>query len=72
MNNRPLTYRCQEYELEILTPNHLINAGSSFPSLILSEDNTDMVWDGTEQFNQNSIHNSLDVRDKFISKFRCI
>ena len=38
INNRPLTYRDKDNDLEVVTPNHLISTGVSIPSLIISEE----------------------------------
>ena len=38
INNKPLTYRDNDNDLEVVTSNHLISTGVSFPSLIISEE----------------------------------
>lgn len=51
VNNRPLTYRSCQGELEILTPNHLISTRSQFPSLVLSSrEELKFSWDNAEEF----------------------
>ena len=69
VNNRPLTYRTKEGELDILTPNHLIHPGKEFPSLILSGEDPKMIWDAeTEEF-RNDLYCSLEARDALQGKF---
>ena len=69
INNRPLTYRTKEGELDILTPNHLIQPGKAFPSLVLSEEASEMIWDvETEEFREDLL-SSLEARDALQARF---
>ena len=68
INNRPLTYRDCDNHLEVVTPNHLISTGNSFPSLIICEEFIDS--DLEEETIRNSLLNSLELRDVVINKFR--
>ena len=64
-----MTYRTKEGELDILTPNHLIRPGKKFPSLVLSEQNSKMIWDvGTEEFREDLL-SSLEARDALQARF---
>ena len=67
INNRPLTYTDQSNSLEILTPNHLISSGPSFPTLIISEDN--LNDDMYEEDMRDAILHTLELRDVLISRF---
>ena len=67
INNRPLTYTDQSNSLEILTPNHLISSGPSFPTLIISEDNLNDDMD--EEDMRDAILHTLELRDVLISRF---
>ena len=70
INNRPLTYRTKEGELDILTPNHLIQPGNAFPSLVISEEASKMIWEmETEDFRED-LFSSLEARDALQAKFR--
>ena len=44
LNNRPLTYRSQENEVDIKTPNHFL-VGRPIPSLLFGDLNLDPEWD---------------------------
>ena len=69
VNNRPLTYRTKDGELDILTPNHLIQPGKKFPSLVLSEEISKMPWDvETEEYREN-LFCSLEARDALQARF---
>ena len=68
INNRPLTYRDKDNDLEVVTPNHLISTGVSFPSLIISEEF--IPGDIEEEDIRDNLLNSLEMRDIVISKFR--
>ena len=70
INNRPLTYRTKEGELDVLTPNHFLNLGDLSPSLVLSESTLTMLWDLDEEEQPNALINALDVRDSLQEKFR--
>ena len=67
INNRPLTYRDKDNQLEIVTPNSLISTYSSFPSLIISEEN--LICSPDENY-QEKLAGSLEHRDALINKFR--
>ena len=66
-NNRPLTFRDKDNDLEVVTPNH-ISTGVSFPSLIISEEF--IPGDIEEEDIRDNLLNSLEMRDIVISKFR--
>ena len=68
INNRPLTYRTSDNEINVLTPNHLINAGSSFPSLIIDENLTNLPLE--EETHRTNLLNSIELRDVLLDKFR--
>lgn len=70
VNNRPLYYRSNENDLELLCPNHFISVKPSFPQLVLSPDVVDEAWTR----NRNSsilqdILSSLDEREVALDKF---
>ena len=44
LNNRPLTYRSQENEVDIITPNHFL-VGRPIPSLLFDDLNLDPEWE---------------------------
>ena len=67
INNRPLTYR-DSNNLDVVTPNHLITTRSSFPSLIISEENFEGEMDEAEL--RNKLLNSLEHRDVVFNKFQ--
>lgn len=70
INNRPLTYRTKDNELDILTPNHLISVGNSFPSLIITADqDTDALDSNPEELREN-ILSTLELRDAFLVRFK--
>ena len=68
INNRPLTYRDKTNPLEIVTPNHLIRAGNSFPNIVLSEENASSDLD--EDNLREPILNSLELRDVMLTRFK--
>ena len=44
LNNRPLTYRSKENEVDIITPNHFL-VGRPIPSLLFGDLNLDPEWE---------------------------
>ena len=69
INNRPLTYRTKENELDILTPNHFISFGNNFPSLVLSEERSDNEDLDIDVINENLI-GTIECRDVLFSRFK--
>ena len=72
INNRPLTYITKEGELDVVTPNHLINCGTTFPSLVLSSDHLLDLDEYDEDQQRQSLLSSFDLRDSMLEKFRAI
>ena len=70
INNRPLTYRSSDNEINVLTPNHLLNGGTSFPTLIPNETLTNLPLE--EEKHRENLLNSIELRDVFLDKFRSL
>lgn len=68
VNNRPLTYRGEDGELDAVTPNHLVSSSCSFPSLILSDASAELNLEQDEI--KESLVNTLQIRDILIERFR--
>ena len=70
INNRPLTYRSSENELDIITPNHFI-VGAPIPSLLFGNLEQLPEWeycDGGDY--STSLAKSLEYRDLTLGRFR--
>lgn len=67
INNRPLTYRDRDNSIEVVTPNHLISVGDTFPSLIIAEEN---ILAADEEDIKISLLNALEYRDVVVNRFR--
>lgn len=71
INNRPLTYRSRDNELDVITPNHFLSHRNSFPSLVLSEE-SELISLDDDYLDHEQLSNTLDYRDANFSKFKQI
>ena len=67
LNNRPLTYRNKDNDLNVITPILLISGHSSFNSIIISEE--DAVADIEDPDLTNKLLDSLHLREVMLNKF---
>ena len=71
INNRPLSYINTDDNLNVITPNHLVSPGVNFPSVVLSDQSQEHLWDcDNEEDYRASLVASLETRDKVFSKFQ--
>ena len=69
LNNRPLTYRSQENEVDIITPNHFI-VGRPIPSLLLGEMNIEPEWEYFDEDHSNVLSKTIEWRDSDFREFK--
>jgi len=72
LNDRPLTYRSVDNNIDVITPNHFLKLHSDTPSLIITS--TDKLPDAEtcedESYDPyNRLITSLDIRQQLIAKF---
>ena len=70
LNNRPLTYRSSENEMDIITPNHFL-VGRPIPSIILGDYEQVPEWEYIEEEDYSSqLVNVLNLRDFLYEEFK--
>ena len=70
LNNRPLTYRSCENELDIISPNHFL-VGRSIPSLIFGDSDQVPEWEYSEEDDYSSLlARTLETRDGLYENFK--
>ena len=69
LNNRPLTYRSKENEVDIITPNHFL-VGRPIPSLLLGELNVDPEWEYYDEDYSNVLSKTIEWRDSVFRDFK--
>ena len=70
LNNRPLTYRSFENELDIISPNHFL-VGRSIPSLMFGESEQIPEWEyGEEDDYSSHLARTLETRDALYLSFK--
>ena len=68
LNNRPLTYRSQENEVDIITPNHFL-VGSPIPSLLFGDLNVDPEWEYYDEDYSSVLSKTVEWRDSVFRDF---
>ena len=69
LNNRPLSYRSQENEVNIITPNHFL-VGRSIPSLLLGDSNLDPEWEYYDEGYSSVLSKTIEWRDSVFRDFK--
>ena len=70
LNNRPLTYRSCENELDIISPNHFL-VGRSIPSLMFGDSEQVPEWEYSEEDDYSShLARTLEIRDGLYENFK--
>ena len=69
LNNRPLTYRSKENEVDIITPNHFL-VGRPIPSLLLGECNVDPEWEYYDEEYSNALSRTTEWRESVFRDFK--
>lgn len=69
INNRPLTYRSCDNEMEVITPNHFIRGGI-IPSIMFKELAVEPEWELDEQERLSVLDNTLALRDSLATRFK--
>ena len=69
LNNRPLTYRAQENEVDIITPNHFL-VGRSIPSLLFGDLNLDPEWEYYDEDCSSVLSKTIEWRDSVYRDFK--
>ena len=68
INSRPLTYRCSDDNLDIITPNYFLKFNSN-PSVMISNHDELNLWD-EKPISQNDIVESLIIKQETFEEFR--
>ena len=70
LNNRPLTYRSRENEVDIITPNHFL-VGRPIPSIVLGDFEQVPEWEYNEEEGYSShLSRVLNLRDFLYEEFK--
>ena len=70
LNNRPLTYRSSENELDIISPNHFL-VGRSIPSLVFGDSEQVPEWEYSDEGDYSSLlARTLETRDGLYENFK--
>ena len=69
LNNRPLTYRSQENEVDIITPNHFL-VGRPIPSLLFGNLNVDPEWEYYDEDYSSVLSKTVEWRDSVFRDFK--
>ena len=70
LNNRPLTYRSCENELDIISPNHFL-VGRFIPSLVFGDSDQVPEWEYSDEDNYSSLlARTLETRDGLYENFK--
>ena len=69
LNNRPLTYRSQENEVDIITPNHFL-VGILIPFLLFGYLNLDPEWEYYDEDYSSVLSKTIDWRDSVFRDFK--
>ena len=70
LNNRPLTYRSCENELDIISPNHFL-VGRSIPSIVFGDSEQVPEWEYSEEDDYSSLlARTLETRDGLYENFK--
>ena len=69
LNNRPLTYRSQENEVDIITPNHIL-VGRPVPSLLFGDLNVDPEWEYYDEDYSSVLSKTIEWRDSVFRDFK--
>ena len=69
LNNRPLTYRSQENEVDIITPNHFL-VGRPIPSLLFGDLNLDPEWEYYDEDYPSVLSKTIEWRDSVFRDFK--
>ena len=70
LNNRPLTYRSSENELDIISPNHFL-IGRPIPSLLFGDSDQVPEWEYHEDDDYLSLlAQTLEYRDHLLVEFK--
>ena len=68
LNNRPLTYRSKENEVDIITPNHFL-VGRPIPSLLFRDLNLDPEWEYYDDYS-SVLSKTIEWRDSVFRDFK--
>ena len=69
LNNRPLTYRSQENEVDIITPNHFL-VGRPIPFLLFGDLNLDPEWEYCDEDYSSVLSKTIEWRDSVYQDFK--
>ena len=69
LNNRPLTFRSQENEVDIITPNHFL-VGRPIPSLLFGDLNVDPEWEYYDEDYSSVLCKTVEWRDSVFWDFK--
>ena len=69
LNNRPLTYRSQENEVDVITPNHFL-VGRPIPSLLFGDLNLDPEWEYYDEDYSSVLSKTIEWRDSVFRDFK--
>ena len=69
LNNRPLTYRSQENEVDIITLNHFL-VGRPIPSLLFGDLNVDPEWEYYDEDYSSVLSKTVEWRDSVFRDFK--
>lgn len=69
VNNRPLTYRSKNQELDILTPNCFLSFRNTLPSIVISENSLAYLDDVGGEMYRTRLFDTLDTRKLLIKTF---
>ena len=69
LNNRPLTYRSQENEVDIITPNHFL-VGRPIPPLLFGDLNVDPEWEYYDEDYSSVLSKTVEWRDSVVRDFK--
>ena len=69
LNNRPLSYRSQENEVDIITPNHFL-VGRPISSLLFGDLNLDPEWEYYDEDYSSVLYKTIEWRDSVFRNFK--
>ena len=69
LNNRLLSYRSQENEVDIITPNHFL-IGRPIPSLLFCDLNLDPEWEYYDEDYSSVLSKTVEWRDSVFRDFK--
>ena len=69
LNNRPLTYKSKENEVDIITPNHFL-VGRPIPSLLFGDLNLDPEWEYYDEDYSSVLSKTIEWRDSVFRDFK--